>query len=166
MLFEDGEAVEGRLATPACEHEPAHAMFHPEPLLDGPVANPLISGDHDESERCDDGEPLVVERAPGDLGELDMSGVDDVVVDFAECFAEGRVVLVDEEPGGHRGLRDQRPELFLVRNGRAHQLWGDLVAVRDLLDGLAGVEELPEPFGRDSIDGRATEAHEGIDHHS
>ena len=165
MLFEDGEAVEGRLATPACEHEPAHAVFHPEALLDGPVADPLVAGDHDESERCDDGEPLVVERAPRDLGELDMSGVDDIIVDLAERFAEGQVVLVDEEPGGHCRLRDQRLELFLVRDSRADQFWRDVVAVRDLLDGLAGVEELPEPFGRHPFYGRASEAHERIDHH-
>lgn len=164
-MFEYGEAVHGRLAASAGEHEAAYFVFHPEPLLDGPVADPLVAGDHDETERCDDGEPFVVERAPRDLGELDMSGVDDIIVDLAERFAECQVVLVDEEPGGHCRLRDQRPELFLVRDSRADQFWRDLVAVRDLLDGLASVEELPEPLGRNPVDGRATEAHEGIDHH-
>ena len=87
--MEDGEAVEGRLAASAGEHEAAHTVFHPEAPLDRPVADPLVSGDHDETEGRNDGEPLVVERASGDLGELDMAGVDDVVVEVAERLAEG-----------------------------------------------------------------------------
>jgi len=155
----------GRLAAPAGEYEAAHVVFHPEALFDGSVADPLISGDHDEVKGRDDGKPFIIERAPGDLGKLDMSRVDNVVVDLAERLAESQVVLVDEEPGRHRGLRHQRPKLFLIRDRRADQLGPDLVPVRDLLDGLAGVEQLPKPLGRDPIDGRATEANERIDHH-
>ena len=103
MRVRRGSAIHGRLAALAGEHEAAHVVFHPEALLDGSVADPLISGDHDEVKGRDDGKPFIIERAPGDLGELDMSRVDNVVVDLAEGLAERQVVLVDEESGGHVG---------------------------------------------------------------
>lgn len=140
-------------------------MCHLKALLDGPVADPLVSGDHDKIEGCDYRKPFVVKRSPRDLRKLDMSGVDDIVVDLAEGFAECQVVLVDEERCGHRTLRDQRPELFLISHSRADQFWRDLIAVRDLFDGLVSIEELPEPLGSYTIYGWASEAHEGIDHH-
>ena len=125
----------------------------------------MVAGDDDEVEGGDDGEPFVVERSSGDGAKVRVAGVDDVVVALAEGFAEREVVLVNEEPGGHCRLRHQRPELFVIGDGSANEFGGDVVAVRDLLDCLACVEQLPEPFSGDALHARATEADEGIDHH-
>jgi hypothetical protein len=56
------------LTVAASEDEASDTVFDPEALLDRPVSDPLISGNHDQLERSYDREPFVVEGAPRDLG--------------------------------------------------------------------------------------------------
>ena len=56
----------------------------------------------------------------------------DVGVVLSERLAKCEIVLVDEEPRGHRRLRRQRAELLLVGDGGPHQVLGHVAPVRDL----------------------------------
>jgi hypothetical protein len=49
-------------------------MVDPYPPLDGPVADSLVAGEDDQSTGTDDGQPLVVEAAPRDLGQIGWPG--------------------------------------------------------------------------------------------
>ena len=139
-------------------------MSDPHALFDGPVADPLIAGDHDESLAAHHWEPIVVQTASGDIGEGRVPGVDNVVMLNGERPAEGEVVLIDEEPGRHLGLCREGALLFLVGDSRLDQVLRQLIAVGDGRQRFAGVKEFPESLRCHSLDCGPAEAQQRIDH--
>lgn len=140
-------------------------MRYPGLLLDRPIADPLVAGDHDELSTADHLEPHVVLGLTWDFRQAQVTGVDDVSVECGERLSERQVVLVDEEPGHHWLLRRQRAELFLVGDGGLDVVDAELIGIRDLIEGFAGVVELPQPLGRNTGDSRLAESNEWIDCH-
>lgn len=128
--------------------KPRTRWSDPRPLLDRFVPDALVASDHDQALGTDDGQPLVVEAAPRDLRQVGVTGENDVPVQISECLTERQVVLVDEEPGRHVRLGRQRTQLLLVGDRRPYFFGRHLVAIGDLIDRLAGVEQLPQSLGR------------------
>lgn len=118
---------------------------------------------YDQATGTDDGQPLVIEAAPRNLRQIGVPGEDDISVQISKCLTECQVVLVDEEPRRHNRLRRQRPQLLLVGDGGPYLLGRNLIAIGDLPDRLAGVEQFPQPLGGHPLHGRTAEADEGID---
>ena len=108
-------------------------MFDPHPLLDGPVRNALITGDHHETLGADDFQPLVVQALPGYRRQVGMAG-ESTLRELGERLVQGKVVLLDEERGRHRRLCSQRTQLLLVGDRGRYLLGGHVVATGDLLD--------------------------------
>ena len=164
VMGEDGQAVDRRLAAAPGQHEAPHAVLHPQQTLDRPIADALVPRDHDEAQCAHHREPLVVERASR-YGDVGIAGVHHVVMVLPQRLSERQVVLIDEEPGRHSALRHQRALVLLVGNRRTYELDVHVVRVGDVPDCFAGVEELPQSFGRDPRHVRLAEAHQRVDHH-
>ena len=111
---------------------------------------------------ADDLQPLIVQALPRHSGQVGVAGEEHAAVELGQRLAEGKVVLVDEEGRGHRRLCRQRTQLLLVGDGGRYLLRGHLVSSTDVLDGLTGVEQLPEPLGGHALDRGAAEADERI----
>jgi hypothetical protein len=163
VVLQETQAVDGGLTGRAGQHEAAHPMVDPHRPFDGTVADALVAGDHDQSLGTDVRQPLVVEAASRNLREIGMTREDDVPVQISECLAEGQVVLVDEEPGRQDGLCRERPQLLLVGDRCPYFLGGHLIATGDLLDRLAGVEQLPQPLGGHPLHRGTPEADKRVD---
>jgi hypothetical protein len=68
-------------------------VLDPRELLRRSIADLAVTSDHDQPLGADNGEPVVVERTTGDLGEIRMARRDDVAVLLGELLAERQVVL-------------------------------------------------------------------------
>ena len=107
VLRKDGLAVDGRLACLAGQHDAAHAVYDPGAFLGGPVANALVSSDDDKVMSSDDREPVVVDGASGNFGQLEVAGEHHIAMLSGERLTERQVGFVDEVPGGHYVLGRQ-----------------------------------------------------------
>ena len=145
---EDLEARRGRLAPTTCEDEPSHGVFRPHRPLQRSVPNALIAGDHHKSPLADDRQPHVVVGPPGYVGELGMTRIAHIRKLGRQSFPEREVVLVHEERRHGWRLRGQTALLLLVRDRSLHLDKRDLVRVRNFVDDLARVVELPKTLGR------------------
>ena len=150
----------------AGEHEATDTVGDPHALLDRPVADLLVTSDHDEAASTDDFEPPIVGRLPRHLREVLVAREHHAGPNAGERLGQRKIGLVDEEPGGHRpGLRRQRSELLLVGDRRSHPVLRKFVRPGDLSEGLTGIGQLPQPLRAHTVDRWATEPDQRIDHH-
>jgi hypothetical protein len=145
------------------ERDDAETKGVPQFALPCLPSNVLVSTQNDKPATSHDGDPVGILCPEGDLQEIPMARMDDVVASCHECVAQPDDVLVNEEP---MCLDHSRRASALEVDGLRDEGRRELVDRSDSSNRVAGTHELGEDVGADTVDRRRPERSQRVQEHT